>query len=82
MRYYARYYGDQYIDDSPTLPSASEEAINTSFERLLMTSTPYQVVLMKIRHIYRWENPAETGVYLGVYLFLWALGHLLDAAVS
>ena len=47
-----------------------------------MTSTPYQVVLMKIRHVYRWEDPAETGVYLGVYLFLWAFDHLLDAAVS
>ncbi len=47
-----------------------------------MTSTPYQVALMKIRHVYRWEDPAETGVYLGVYLFLWAFDHLLDAAVS
>ena len=47
-----------------------------------MTSTPYQVALMKIRHIYRWENPTETGVYLVAYLVLWALGHLAGAAVS
>lgn len=47
-----------------------------------MTSTPYQVVLMKIRDIYRWEDPMETGVYLGSYLFLWAIDHLAGAAVG
>ena len=47
-----------------------------------MTSTPYQVVLMKIRHIYRWDDPVETSIYLVSYLFLWAVGHLLSAAVS
>lgn len=47
-----------------------------------MSSTPYQVVLMKIRHIYRWDDPVETGVYLGSYLFFWAIGHLAGAAVS
>ena len=47
-----------------------------------MTSTPYQVVLMNIRRIYRWEDPMETGAYLGSYLFLWAIGHLVDVAVS
>ena len=47
-----------------------------------MTSTPYQVVLMKIRHIYRWDDPVETSIYLVSYLFLWAIGHLLSAAVS
>lgn len=81
VHFYARYYGDQYIDDSSALPWANEDAINTSLERFLMTSTPYQVVLMKIRHIYRWDDPLETGVYLGSYLFLWAIGHLAGAAV-
>lgn len=47
-----------------------------------MTSTPYQVALMKIRHIYRWEDPTETGLYLGSYLALWTLGQLASAAVS
>ena len=81
-RFYARNYGDQYIDDSPALPSANEDAINTSLERLLMASTPYQEVLMKIRHIYRWDDPVETGIYLGSYLFLWAFDRLLGAIVS
>lgn len=47
-----------------------------------MTSTPYQAILMKIRHIYRWEDPVETGVYLGSYLFLWAIDHLAGATVK
>ena len=47
-----------------------------------MTSTPYQSALMKIRRIYRWDDPMETGVYLASYLFLWAFDHLLGAAVS
>ena len=46
-----------------------------------MTSTPYQVALMKIRHIYRWEDPIETGVYLGSFLILWAINYLAGAAV-
>ena len=37
---------------------------------------------MKIRHIYRWDDPVETSIYLVSYLFLWAVDHLLSAAVS
>ncbi len=80
--FYARQYGDQYIDESPNLPPASEDALNTSFERLLMTSMQYQVLLMKIRHIYRWDDPTETAIYLGAYSFFWLIGHLAGAAVS
>lgn len=80
-RFYARLYGDQYIDESPNLPPATEESINTSFERLLMTSMPYQVALMKIRHIYRWEDRMETALWLAGYMFFWAINHLAGAAV-
>lgn len=80
-RFYARLYGDQYIDESPNLPPATEESINVSFERLLMTSMPYQVVLMRIRHIYRWDNPTETAMWLTGYIFFWAFNHLAGASV-
>ena len=63
------------------MPEPSEEAINTSMERLVMVSTPYQMLFMKIRHIYRWDNPTETALYLGVYIFLWAANYLAGAAV-
>lgn len=51
-------------------------------ERLVMISTPYQMLLMKIRHIYRWNNRTETALYLGAYLFLWAADYLAGAFVS
>ena len=51
-------------------------------ERLVMTSTPYQMLIMKIRHIYRWENKYETALYLGAYTFLWAVNYLVGTLVS
>lgn len=46
-----------------------------------MASMPYQVLLMKIRHIYRWDDPAETALWLMSYIIAWAVGHLGGAAV-
>lgn len=51
-------------------------------ERLVMTSTPYQMLIMKIRHIYRWENKFETAFYLGAFTFLWAVNYLAGTLVS
>lgn len=82
LRYHLEHYGDQYIDQNPNLPTPSEEALNTSAERLIMTSTPYQILLMKIRHIYRWDNPTETAKYLAAYTFLWTINYLSGAAVG
>ena len=81
-RFYARQYGDQYIDESPNLPPATEEAINTGLERLLMASMPFQVLLMQIRHLYRWEDPTETALWFAGYIICWAVGQLGGAAVS
>lgn len=80
-RFYARLYGDQYIDESPNLPPATEESINVSFERLLMASMPYQVILVRFRHIYRWDNPTETALWLAGYIFFWACNQLAGASV-
>lgn len=82
LRYHLEHYADQYIDQAPNLPTPSEEALNTSAERLVMTSTPYQMLLMKIRHIYRWDDPTETAKYLAAYTFLWAVNYLSGAAVG
>lgn len=46
-----------------------------------MTSMPYQVVLMRIRRIYRWEDPTETAIWLTGYLLCWAFNQLTGAAV-
>ncbi|KAL8899512.1 MAG: hypothetical protein Q9207_006164 [Kuettlingeria erythrocarpa] len=79
LRFYVEHYGDQYIDRNPNLPEPSQEAINTSLERLVMTSTPYQMLMMKVRHIYRWDNRRETALYLTAYAFLWAFNYLAGA---
>ncbi|KAL8798625.1 MAG: hypothetical protein Q9182_006519 [Xanthomendoza sp. 2 TL-2023] len=81
LRYYLERYGDQYIDQNPNLPEPSEEALNTTVERLIMTSTPYQMLLMKIRSIYRWDDPTVTANYLTAYIFLWAMNYLSGAAI-
>lgn len=47
-----------------------------------MTSTPYQMLMMKIRHIYRWDNKTETTLYLAAYAILWAFNYLAGAVVS
>lgn len=47
-----------------------------------MTSTPYQMLMMKVRHIYRWDNRRETVLYLAAYAFLWAFNYLAGALVS
>ncbi|KAL8692932.1 MAG: hypothetical protein Q9218_002134 [Villophora microphyllina] len=81
LRYHVEHYGDSHIDANPNLPTPSEEALNTSLERLIMISTPYQMLLMKIRHIYRWDDPRETSQYLAVYTVLWALNYISGAAI-
>ncbi|KAL8869908.1 MAG: hypothetical protein Q9174_003920 [Haloplaca sp. 1 TL-2023] len=81
FRYYLEHYGDQYIDANPNLPTPSEEALNTSVQRLLMTSTPYQMLFMQARRIYRWDNPSMTAKYLAAYVLLWALNYLSGAAI-
>lgn len=40
------------------------------------------MLLMKIRHIYRWDDPTETGQYLAAYVFLWAINYISGAAVG
>lgn len=47
-----------------------------------MTSTPYQMLLMSIRRIYRWDDPTTTAKYLIAYIFLWTMNYLSGAAVS
>jgi hypothetical protein len=64
------------------MPPMTKDAIISSIERLILTSTPFQTVLMKIRHVYRWEDPMETAIYLVLYFALWAVNYLTGAAVN
>jgi len=51
-------------------------------ERLLIATSPLQELLMTTRRVYRWEQPAETAKYLGIYLALWYLNLLLPGMLS
>lgn len=37
---------------------------------------------MNARRIYRWDDPWETGMWLGGYIFFWIFGQLAAAAVG
>ena len=52
-----------------------------SIERVLVASAPLQTFIMTTRHIYRWENPRETSVYLLAYTLLWIFDLVLPGMV-
>ncbi|KAL0258625.1 hypothetical protein SLS55_006122 [Diplodia seriata] len=45
-------------------------------ERILMASAPWQSYFLKLRDIYRWENPAKTGRWLAIFVFLWVADYV------
>lgn len=81
-RWSAEQYLDLHIENTSSLPKGSEDAINTSVERLVMTSMAYQTALMHIRHIYRWDNVNETAMYMSAYILLLMLGHVSGGTVQ
>lgn len=79
---YAEKYGGQYIGSFAEPPTASQETMSASIERVLVASTPWQEVIMHIRRIYRWDNTNETLTYLIIFLLLWAINCVASAIVS
>ena len=79
---YAEKYGGQYIGSFSEQPTASQETMSASIERVLVASTPWQEVIMHIRRIYRWDNTNETLTYLIIFLLLWAMNCVASAIVS
>ena len=41
-----------------------------------MTSMSYQTALMKVRYIYRWDEPQTTAIYCSAYFLLLVIGQL------
>ena len=41
-----------------------------------MTSMAYQTALMKLRQIYRWDDPYKTAVFCSAYFLLSMTGYL------
>ena len=71
----------QYIDEHGALPF---DADNTRryVERLLFASAPWQSWAMKVRSVYRWEDPRLTLRWLVLYLVLWYTEHIIGFVVS
>ncbi len=53
-----------------------------AFERVVLTSAPFQDLFMHMRHVAHWESPQESAMYLVGYLVLLYYDYILRAAVS
>jgi len=80
--FYLEQYGGRYIGASSELPEPTESALISSFERVLLTSTPVQNVLMKLISIAFWESPMETAAYAVLYFILCVFNYVTRAVIS
>lgn len=74
--YYTQDFSAQYIDDFDELPFSMDSSRHY-VERLVMASAPWQSWAMKVRSVYRWEDPRTTGKWLALYVFLWYTEHIM-----
>ena len=79
--YYTQDFSAQYIDDFDELPFDVDSSRHY-VERLLMASAPWQSWAMKVRAVYRWEDPKTTGKWFALYIFLWYTEHMMGFFVS
>ncbi len=71
LHYYIERYGAQYIGTSDELRKPTESAIISGFERVILTSAPYQKFLMKLRGVSLWKQPKRSACYMAAYFVLW-----------
>jgi hypothetical protein len=76
LLWYTQDFSVQYIDDFESLPFDIDTLRNHT-ERLVMASAPWQIWLMDIRSVYRWEDPKRTGRWLTCFVFLWYTEHVM-----
>lgn len=50
-------------------------------ERLVMATEPWQSWFMEVRRIYRWDDPRRTGIWYGVFAYLWYTQHVVGFLV-
>lgn len=67
-----------YIDPSNEVPY-DREVLITTIERLLLTTHTYQNWWMRVRRIYRWEDPSLTAKWLIAYPILWYFNYCMTA---
>ena len=79
---YSSEYAGQYIGASSELPDHTAESLSTSFERVLLTSVPFQNGVMKVMSVAFWESPAESAAYALLYFTLCVFNYVTRAIVS
>ncbi|KAF2764268.1 hypothetical protein EJ03DRAFT_378752 [Teratosphaeria nubilosa] len=67
----------QYIDPTNAVPYSKEE-LNRTIERLLVAAEPSVYWWMRVRHVYRWEDPWLTFKWLVLYLVLLKTGYFMS----
>ena len=80
--FYLEHYGQSYTGPSADLPGPTEAALAAAFERVVLTSAPFQDLFMHMRRIAHWEDPGESAIYMVAYLTLLYYDYILRAGVS
>jgi len=80
------YYGLQnaalpYVDPTNSAPYDREDLMR-AVERLLVVSDAFQFWWMRVRRVYRWEDPWLTGRWLGLYFVLLRTNYFMSFFVS
>jgi hypothetical protein len=82
LQFYLQEYGGHYVGASDELPEPTEDALISSFERILLTSTPVQDAFMTLRRISRWESPWQSATYMITYFVFLFYSYITRAFVS
>ena len=69
------------MDDEHEMFFERKELIRQT-ERLIISTGPWQGWLMRVRHIYLWEDPWLTARWLALYLFLIKTNYVMTFCVS
>lgn len=80
--FYVERYAHRYIGASSELPDPTAEALNSSVERLTLTSAPLQNTIMTLMSIASWDTPMETAAYAALYFTLCVFNYVSRAVVS
>ncbi|KAI9857041.1 MAG: hypothetical protein M1813_008647 [Trichoglossum hirsutum] len=70
LLFYSQDFSARYVDEFVELPFDVDTLVFYA-ERLIVASAPWQAWLMHVRKVYRWEDPAETGRWFALFVFLW-----------
>lgn len=73
--------GTRYIDDSAELPF-NQDVLIQNVERIIMASAPWQAWFLRLRKVYRWEDPMLTARWFALWMFIWYLNYTISFVVS